>query len=77
MIRQSTSGGIYPIHRPGVRHLTGGGGHGQANLLSELVWYHPGDSLALNFGLIVDSLDGEEDFPKCVRVHNEELPFRC
>jgi hypothetical protein len=44
--------------------------------LSELIWHDPCDSLIINLGLIIYSLDGEENLPKGFRLHNVELPFR-
>jgi len=45
--------------------------------LSKLVGDKPGNGLALDLSLVVNTLDGEKDLTKTARLHNVNLEFGC
>ena len=49
----------------------------KTHVLGEHVGYEPGDGLALDLGLEVDTLDAEEDLAKRLGSHDVELPLGC
>jgi hypothetical protein len=47
----------------------------RAYILCESMRNKPCNRLSHDLGLIIDTLDRDEDFPERLRVHNIQLPF--